>query len=165
MGWRHCRAHKYPLLPLNSASFEPTAAATGRGVKATIILAPQRRDSAAAIAAASELAMKKEPAAILLVAEADHPRPASSIFDPVIQVLDHFVLKANDALLVPPPVIDVVLKRRQSQNFDTHPNAAQLSIKNPTHPSARKNLSRDDDALDPVDLGPRGQGARFLIGV
>src|SRR3954453_6081120 len=36
-----------------------------RGVEATIILEPQRRDSAAAIAAASELAMKKDPTAVL----------------------------------------------------------------------------------------------------
>jgi mannose-1-phosphate guanylyltransferase / mannose-6-phosphate isomerase len=36
--------------------------ARARGVKAAIILEPQRRDSAAAIAAAAELAVKKHPA-------------------------------------------------------------------------------------------------------
>ena len=46
--------------------------ARSRGVKATIILEPQRRDSAAAIAAAAELAMKMDPGAILLVVAAGH---------------------------------------------------------------------------------------------
>src|SRR5262249_61871567 len=43
-----------------------------RGAKATIILEPQRRDSAAAIAAVSEFAIKRDPNAILLVVAA-HP--------------------------------------------------------------------------------------------
>src|SRR6516164_4450531 len=51
-----------------------------RGVKATIILEPQRRDSAAAIAAVSELAMKKDPTAILLVVAADHLIPDTEEF-------------------------------------------------------------------------------------
>jgi mannose-1-phosphate guanylyltransferase/mannose-6-phosphate isomerase len=46
-----------------------------RGVEATIILEPQRRDSAAAIAAAAEFAITREPGAVLLVVAADHLIP------------------------------------------------------------------------------------------
>ncbi len=49
--------------------------ARARGVTATIILEPQRRDSAAAIAAASEFALKSDPGAVLLVVAADHLIP------------------------------------------------------------------------------------------
>jgi hypothetical protein len=45
MGWRLPGRPTTRLLHLDVASFEPTAA--GRGVKANIILEPQRRDSVA----------------------------------------------------------------------------------------------------------------------
>ena len=54
--------------------------ARARGVAATIILEPQRRDSAAAIAAASEFVGKGDPAAILLVVAADHLIPDADAF-------------------------------------------------------------------------------------
>ncbi len=62
---------------ITNAEFRFVAAeqARARGVKATIVLEPQRRDSAAAIAAASELAIKNDPNAILLVVAADHLIP------------------------------------------------------------------------------------------
>ena len=46
-----------------------------RNIKATIILEPQRRDSAAAIAAAAEFAMTRDRGAVLLVVAADHLIP------------------------------------------------------------------------------------------
>jgi mannose-1-phosphate guanylyltransferase / mannose-6-phosphate isomerase len=61
-----------PMIVTNSEfRFVVAEQARSRNVKATIILEPQRRDSAAAIAAAAELAIKTDPAAILLVV-ADH---------------------------------------------------------------------------------------------
>jgi mannose-1-phosphate guanylyltransferase/mannose-6-phosphate isomerase len=51
-----------------------------RDVQATIILEPVRRDSAAAIAAASEFALKADPNAILLVVAADHLIPDTAAF-------------------------------------------------------------------------------------
>jgi len=51
-----------------------------RGVKATIILEPLRRDSAAAIAAACEFAVKNDANAILLVVAADHLIPDADAF-------------------------------------------------------------------------------------
>jgi mannose-1-phosphate guanylyltransferase/mannose-6-phosphate isomerase len=51
-----------------------------RGAKATIILEPQRRDSAAAIAAVSEFAIKSDANAILLVVAADHLIPDVEAF-------------------------------------------------------------------------------------
>jgi mannose-1-phosphate guanylyltransferase / mannose-6-phosphate isomerase len=51
-----------------------------RGVAATIILEPLRRDSAAAIAAASEFAVKSDANAILLVVAADHLIPDKEAF-------------------------------------------------------------------------------------
>jgi mannose-1-phosphate guanylyltransferase/mannose-6-phosphate isomerase len=51
-----------------------------RGVAATIILEPQRRDSAAAIAAVSEFAIKSDANAILLVVAADHLIPDAEAF-------------------------------------------------------------------------------------
>jgi len=51
-----------------------------RNVKATIILEPQRRDSAAAIAAVCEFAVRNDPSAILLVAAADHLIPDTEAF-------------------------------------------------------------------------------------
>jgi mannose-1-phosphate guanylyltransferase/mannose-6-phosphate isomerase len=51
-----------------------------RGVTATIILEPQRRDSAAAIAAVSEFAIKSDANAILLVVAADHLIPDVEAF-------------------------------------------------------------------------------------
>jgi mannose-1-phosphate guanylyltransferase/mannose-6-phosphate isomerase len=51
-----------------------------RGVEATIILEPVRRDSAAAIAAASEFALKADANAVLLVVAADHPIPDAAAF-------------------------------------------------------------------------------------
>jgi len=51
-----------------------------RGVAATIILEPLRRDSAAAIAAASEFAVKNDANAILLVVAADHLIPDADAF-------------------------------------------------------------------------------------
>ena len=51
-----------PMIITNSDfRFVVAEQARARGVKATIILEPQRRDSAAAIAAASELAIKNDP--------------------------------------------------------------------------------------------------------
>src|SRR5258708_13949602 len=54
--------------------------ARARGVGATIILEPLRRDSAAAIAAASEFAVKGDANAILLVVAADHLIPDAEAF-------------------------------------------------------------------------------------
>jgi mannose-1-phosphate guanylyltransferase/mannose-6-phosphate isomerase len=51
-----------------------------RGVDAAIILEPVRRDSAAAIAAASEFALKSDANAILLVVAADHLIPDAKAF-------------------------------------------------------------------------------------
>lgn len=51
-----------------------------RGVAATIILEPVRRDSAAAIAAASAFALKSDPDAVLLVVAADHLIPDADAF-------------------------------------------------------------------------------------
>jgi mannose-1-phosphate guanylyltransferase / mannose-6-phosphate isomerase len=51
-----------------------------RGIAATIMLEPVRRDSAAAIAAASEFAAKADPNAILLVVAADHLIPDAAAF-------------------------------------------------------------------------------------
>ena len=51
-----------------------------RAIKATILLEPQRRDSAAAIAAACEFATRGDPSAILLVAAADHLIPDADAF-------------------------------------------------------------------------------------
>jgi mannose-1-phosphate guanylyltransferase/mannose-6-phosphate isomerase len=51
-----------------------------RGVEATILLEPVRRDSAAAIAAASAFALKADPDAILLVVAADHLIPDAKAF-------------------------------------------------------------------------------------
>ena len=51
-----------------------------RGVEATIILEPVRRDSAAAIAAASAFALRTDPEAILLVVAADHLIPDVAAF-------------------------------------------------------------------------------------
>jgi mannose-1-phosphate guanylyltransferase / mannose-6-phosphate isomerase len=51
-----------------------------RGVQATIILEPVRRDSAAAIAAASEFALRTDAKAILLVVAADHLIPDAAAF-------------------------------------------------------------------------------------
>src|SRR6266481_1949294 len=51
-----------------------------RGIAATIVLEPQRRDSAAAIAAASEFAIKNDANAILLVVAADHLIPDVEAF-------------------------------------------------------------------------------------
>src|SRR6516162_8322653 len=51
-----------------------------RGVEATIILEPVRRDSAAAIAAACEFALKADANAVLLVVAADHLIPDAAAF-------------------------------------------------------------------------------------
>jgi mannose-1-phosphate guanylyltransferase / mannose-6-phosphate isomerase len=57
-----------PMIITNSEfRFVVAEQARARGVKAAIILEPQRRDSAAAIAAAAELAMKTNSGAVLLV--------------------------------------------------------------------------------------------------
>src|SRR5579859_5862550 len=62
-----------PIIVTNSDfRFVAAEQARARGAKATIILEPQRRDSAAAIAAVSEFAMRQDPDAILLVVAADH---------------------------------------------------------------------------------------------
>jgi len=60
----------------------------GRNIDATIILEPQRRDSAAAIAAAAEFAMARDGAAVLLVVAADH----------LIPDIDKFVAACRTAL-------------------------------------------------------------------
>jgi mannose-1-phosphate guanylyltransferase/mannose-6-phosphate isomerase len=70
-----------PMIITNSEfRFVVAEQSRARGVKATIILEPQRRDSAAAIAAAAELAIKSDPGAILLVVAADHLIPNSEEF-------------------------------------------------------------------------------------
>src|SRR5215831_2692438 len=51
-----------------------------RGIEATILLEPVRRDSAAAIAAASAFVLKADPEAILLVVAADHLIPDAAAF-------------------------------------------------------------------------------------
>jgi mannose-1-phosphate guanylyltransferase / mannose-6-phosphate isomerase len=58
------------------------------GITATIILEPQRRDSAAAIAAAAEFAVRQDPDAVLLVVAADH----------LIPDVDRFAAACRDAL-------------------------------------------------------------------
>src|SRR3954470_13133848 len=42
------------------------------GIKATIVLEPERRDSAPAIAAAAVLALRRDPEAVVLTIAADH---------------------------------------------------------------------------------------------
>jgi mannose-1-phosphate guanylyltransferase / mannose-6-phosphate isomerase len=70
-----------PMIVTNSEfRFVVAEQARSRGVKATIILEPQRRDSAAAIAAASELAINTDSGAILLVVAADHLIPDADEF-------------------------------------------------------------------------------------
>jgi mannose-1-phosphate guanylyltransferase/mannose-6-phosphate isomerase len=70
-----------PMIVTNSEfRFVVAEQARSRGVKATIILEPQRRDSAAAIAAAAELAITMDPGAILLVVAADHLIPDTDEF-------------------------------------------------------------------------------------
>src|ERR1700677_5029910 len=58
-----------PPIIITNADFRFVVAeqARARGVKGNIILEPQRRDSAAAIGAAAEVAVKNDPNAILLV--------------------------------------------------------------------------------------------------
>jgi len=70
-----------PIIVTN-ADFRFVAAeqTRARGVDATIILEPLRRDSAAAIAAASEFAVKADANAILLVVAADHLIPDADAF-------------------------------------------------------------------------------------
>ena len=50
-------------------------------------------------------------------------------------------------------------------DFDADIETAQLFDENPADPPVRKDLGRDDDALDPIPVGPFGQRARFLVGV
>src|SRR6201989_1937117 len=70
-----------PMIVTNSEfRFVVAEQARSRGVTATIMLEPQRRDSAAAIAAAAELAVKTDPGAILLVVAADHLIPDAEAF-------------------------------------------------------------------------------------
>ena len=70
-----------PMIITNSEfRFVVAEQARARGVKAAIILEPQRRDSAAAIAAAAELAMKTNSGAVLLVVAADHLIPDTEEF-------------------------------------------------------------------------------------
>jgi len=61
-----------PIIVTNSDfRFVVAEQTRARGAKATIILEPQRRNSAAAIAAVSEFAIRKDPHAVLLVVAAD----------------------------------------------------------------------------------------------
>jgi mannose-1-phosphate guanylyltransferase / mannose-6-phosphate isomerase len=71
-----------PPIIVTNAEFRFVVAeqARSRGIKATILLEPQRRDSAAAIAAACEFAVRKNPAAVLLVVAADHLIPDTKAF-------------------------------------------------------------------------------------
>ena len=71
-----------PPIVVTNAEFRFVAAeqTRARSVTATIILEPQRRDSAAAIAAACEFAVRRDPAAILLVVAADHLIPDAEEF-------------------------------------------------------------------------------------
>jgi len=71
-----------PPIIVTNADFRFVVAeqARARGVKATIILEPLRRDSAAAIGAACEFAVKNDANAILLVVAADHLIPDADAF-------------------------------------------------------------------------------------
>jgi mannose-1-phosphate guanylyltransferase/mannose-6-phosphate isomerase len=71
-----------PPIVITNAEFRFVVAeqTRSRGVNATIILEPQRRDSAAAVAAAAEFAIRKDPDAILLVVAADHLIPDTEAF-------------------------------------------------------------------------------------
>jgi mannose-1-phosphate guanylyltransferase/mannose-6-phosphate isomerase len=71
-----------PPIIVTNAEFRFVVAeqARSRGIKGTILLEPQRRDSAAAIAAACEFAVRKNPAAVLLVVAADHLIPDTAAF-------------------------------------------------------------------------------------
>ena len=71
-----------PPIIITNADFRFVVAEQTRacGVTATIILEPQRRDSAAAIAAVSEFAIKRDANAILLVVAADHLIPDVEAF-------------------------------------------------------------------------------------
>jgi mannose-1-phosphate guanylyltransferase/mannose-6-phosphate isomerase len=71
-----------PPIIVTNAEFRFVVAeqARSRGVKAAILLEPQRRDSAAAVAAACEFAVRKNPAAVLLVVAADHLIPDIEAF-------------------------------------------------------------------------------------
>jgi mannose-1-phosphate guanylyltransferase/mannose-6-phosphate isomerase len=75
-------AHFAPPIIITNAEFRFVVAeqARSRGVKATIILEPQRRDSAAAIAAVCEFALRTDPSAVLLVVAADHLIPDVEAF-------------------------------------------------------------------------------------
>jgi mannose-1-phosphate guanylyltransferase len=82
---------------------------------------PASRDSAAAIAAASELAMKKDSAAILLVVAADHLIPNIGEFTAACRA------RLEDSITVLPRVEIAVTFMRQSCNRavsdSSHPHA------------------------------------------
>jgi mannose-1-phosphate guanylyltransferase/mannose-6-phosphate isomerase len=71
-----------PPIVITNAEFRFVVAeqAKSRGANATIILEPQRRDSAAAVAAAAEFAIRSDRDAILLVVAADHLIPDTEAF-------------------------------------------------------------------------------------
>ena len=50
-----------------------------------------------------------------------------SIFQPVINVLDHFVLKTDQALFMPPPVIDIILQWFMSLDQGMRPGESKLN--------------------------------------
>jgi hypothetical protein len=90
---------------------------------------------------------------------------AASISRAVIQVLDDFVLKGDDAFGVPPPVVDAIFERGQRHDMDANPLRGGLLVEDPVHPAAGKDLGRDDDVLDAVLLAPLDERARLLESV
>src|SRR5579871_6357529 len=86
---------------------------------------------------------------------------ATSVFHPIVEVLDHFVLERDDPALVLPPVVAVIVVRRERGDADLR-RIPEHAAQRPAQPARAEDLGRHDHAARTSARGPVTQRARLF---
>src|SRR5260370_30344264 len=93
-----------------------------------------------------------------------HSPDTWSIIQPIVDVLEHFILKCADSLRVVPPIIPAEFQRIKSDYADDA-FAAERAMQHPAHAACREDFRWHNDAACIVALRPGSQGEHLLMRV
>src|SRR5215470_11155568 len=87
-----------------------------------------------------------------------------SVFVAVVEVFDDFVLKADEAARVPPPIVAPVSGGIERKYANPHV-VGEYAVQRPFHAAGGKYLRRHDDAARAQALRPFAQRDRLFVRV
>src|SRR5580698_5419978 len=88
----------------------------------------------------------------------------SSIFKPVINRFDHFILELDEALLVPPPVVYFKANRVHGNDVNFYRRIPEFMAKNPAGAAGVEQFGGDNNRGRSGLPDPRPNGPGFIVG-